>query len=283
MASGSSTAANGTLPFSFFFHCSGSRAAFLVSTSFSAVKTGIILPCALLVLHLGRRRRGPRRHADVLSYNMVLFDLLFVAGALLFLCGTFSALPPLSLLGFHLSLLTFPGPVLLHILACLERYLAVVQPVTYLALRRGTAGARIRNGLLGGVWLLSCGWSAAGTRTLNSPFLPTFLLLGSALLLVTLSSLRVLCVLLRPKPGPGARSSQGARLGAFQTMAAITGAMWMWFLGVLVSLALSTDQGPVEGCVLLVCGYWFTLPSTLVLPLLLLRTARKHPARQGTN
>lgn len=269
-------AGNHTLSFS--FHCSQSRPAFLLSITFFIVKTVIVLPGAVVVLHLGRRRwrrrsSAPTSHADVFTYNMVLFDLLFVAGSLLFLGGSFSALLQMKVVGFYVSLLTFPGPVLLHILACLERYLAVVHPVTYLTLRR-SGGTRIRNLVLVCVWLLCWGWSAGGTETLNFPFLPIFLLLGFALLIVTLSSLRVLCVLIRPKPGQGGRSSQGSKLRAFQTMTAITGTMWMWFLGILVSLALSTDHSQVDGCLLLVGGYWFTLPSTLVLPLLFLHRAR---------
>lgn len=271
-------AENHTLSLS--FHCSRSRPAFLVSLTFFIAKTVIVLPSAVAVLHLGRRRwrrrrsSAPTSHADVFTYNMVVFDLVFIAGFLLFLWGSSSALLQIKLVGFYVSLVTFPGPVLLHILACLERYLAVVHPVTYLTLRR-SGGTRIRNVVLVCVWLLCCGWSAGGTETLNFPFLPVFLLLGSALLIVTLSSLRVLCVLIRPKPGQGGRSSRGSKLRAFQTMTAITGTMWMWFLGVLVGLALSTDHSQVDGCVLLVCGYWFTLPSNLVLPLLFLHRARK--------
>lgn len=267
------------------FHCSQSRPALLVSIIYSSVRTVIVLPCAVAVLHLGRRRRrrssGPTSHADAFTYNVVLFDLLFVAGFLLFLCGSFGLLQT-KMVGFYLSLVSFPGPVLLHIAACLERYLAVAHPVTYLALRR-SGGTRIRDVVLVCVWVLCCGWSAGGTETLNPPFLPTFLLLGLALLIVTFSSLRVLRVLIRPKPGQGRRSGQGSKLRAFQTMTAITGTMWMWFLGVLVSLALSTDHSQVDGCVLLVCGYWFTLPSNLVLPLLFLHRARRLPGPKCKN
>lgn len=276
------------LTLSFSFHCSQSRPAFLVSITFFIVKTVIVLPCAVAVLHLGQQRRrwrrssAPTSHADVFTYHMVLFDLVFIAGFLLFLCGSFSALLQMKIVGFYLSLVTFPGPVLLHIVACLERYLAVVHPVTYLTLRR-SGGTRIRNLVLVCVWLLCCSWSAGGTETVDFPFLPIFLLLGFALLIVTLSSLRVLCVLIRPKPGQGSRSSQGSKLRAFQTMTAIMGTMWMWFLGVLVSLALSTNHSQVDGCVLLVCGYWFTLPSNLVLPLLFLHRARKFSGHKCKN
>lgn len=267
---------------SFLFHCSQSRPAFLVSSIFFTVKAVVVLPCAALVLHLGRRRPpGPASHADVFTYNMVVLDLLFVAGFLLFLGGSSSGLLQVEVLGFYVSLLTFPGPVLLHIVACLERYLAVVHPVAYMRLRR-SGGTRTRTLVLVWVWLLCCCWSAAGTETLKFPFLPVFLLLGSALLIVTLSSLRVMCVLIRPKPGPAGRRCQGSKLRAFRTMTAITGTMWTWFLGflgVLGVLALSADQRRADGCVLLVCGYWFTLPSHLVLPLLFLHRAQKFSGK----
>lgn len=266
---------NHTLSLSFF--CSQSRPALLVSVCFCLVKTSFSVPCAVVVLHLGFQRwrtsSGPPSHTDVFTYHGAVLDLVFVLGGVLFLVGDLCGLLLVKVSGLYLSSCSFPGPVLLHVLTCLERYLAVVHPVIYLRLRR-SRGSRIRDGALVCTWLLCVGWSAAGTRTLTRPFLPTFLLLGLALVFVTLSSLRVLWVLVRPKPGEGGGAS-GSKMRAFQTMTAITATLWMWLLGVLVSLALSTDQGSVDGCVLLVSGYWFTLPSVLVLPLLFLHRAGK--------
>lgn len=267
-------AENHTLTFS--FHCSQSGPAFLVSISFFVFKTAIVLPCAVVVLRLGHqhwRSSATARHADVFTYNVALFDLVFIAGFLLFLCGSFFELLQVKIVAFYLSSAMFPGPVLLHILTCLERYLAVVHPVTYLRLR-GSGGTGIRNVALVCAWLLCFGWSAGGEETVNFPFIPIFLLFGIALTVATSSSLRVLWVLIRPKPGEGGGASR-SKLRAFQTMTAITGTMWMWFLGIMVSLALSTDHRQVDSCLVLVCGYWFTLPSNLVLPLLFLHRRGK--------
>lgn len=245
-------AENHTLTFSFY--CSQSRPAFLVSVSFFVFKTAIVPPCAVVVLHLGHqhwRSSATARQADVFTYNVALLDLVFIAGFLLFLCGSFSELLQVKIVAFYLSASTFPGPVLLHILTCLERYLAVLHPLTYLRLR-GSGGTGIRNVALVCVWLLCFGWSAGGTEMVNFPFI--VLPLGSAWTVTT--------------PAGASRS----KLRTFQTVTAITGTLWMWFLGILVSLALSS-QG--DGGLVLVCGYWFTLPSNLVLPLLVLHRRGK--------
>lgn len=265
--------------------CTQSRVFLLMTNSFLAVKTIIILPLAVVVLHLGyrhwrqQRSAAPTSHTDVLAYHMAVLDLLFVVAVLLSLCGELSGLLLLTTVSYHIYAFTFPGPVLLHILTCLERYLAVVHPVTYLKLRR-SGGSRIWNGFLVCTWLLSLGWGAGGRAALNPPYFPMFILLAFALVTVTLSSLRVLVVLIRPKPGEGGRANQ-SRLRAFQTMAVITGLVWMWFLGSLVTLALGKNISKVVSCVVVGAGFWFTVPSHLVLPLLFLHRAGKLTACKG--
>lgn len=261
------------------YHCSQSRVFSLMAETFVVLKSVIILPLSVVVLHLGYRRWRQQRssattsHTDVLAYHMAVFDLLFVGAFLFSLCGKFSGLLLLTTVSLHIYAFTFPGPVLLHILTCLERYLAVIHPVTYLKLRR-SGGSRIRNWFLVCTWLLSLGWSAGGPSALTPPYFPNIIMLVFAMVTGTVSSLRVLFVLIRPKPGEGSRASQ-SRLRSFQTMVVITGIVWMWFLGGLVSVVLGRDSSEVENCLTVAAGFWLTLPSHLVLPLLFLHRAGK--------
>lgn len=128
------------------------------------------------------------------------------------------------------------------------------------------------------VRLLSFDWG--GLHVLKPEFFlcPGFLLICP---LFNYCSLCVLCLLIRAGPGEVGKDREWvhqSKQRAFHTVMAITGALCMCFTGMLLTLALGTSQvlSYNDGCVLLVSGYWFSLPSNLVLPLLFLHRAGKH-------
>lgn len=266
---------------SFVYYCSESRGAYVVGTAFTVAKMMVVFPLALLVLYLGHQKGSfaAMSHTDIFTYNMACSDVIFVLGSGLYLGGRFSGVYEITIVGLYVSASSFPGPVLLHVATCVERYLAVVHPVTYLGLRQ-SGGTRIRNAVLVCVWLLCIGWTFATSNRSSFPDVEIFSLLGFALTVVSLVSLRVLCVLIRPAPGEAGVNKERAdqsKQRAFHTVMAITAALWMWFSGILVSLALNNSDllSHDDGCMALVCGYWFSLPSNLVLPLLFLHRAGK--------
>lgn len=266
------------------YHCTEVRAAFFIATAFLITKSLLILPFAILFLYLGHQRWQQHRsfattnHSDIFIYQVAILDIFFVLGTVLYLPGKYSSISQLMTAGFYVSNLSFSGSVLFHTMTCAERYLAVVHPVTYLRLRQ-SGGLRIRNMGIVCVWLLCFVWCGVGS--MDFPFIPLFCLLAIALTVVSFFSLRVLCVLIRPGPGEVGGDREWAHQSkqrAFQTIMAITGAQLMWLSGILVSLSMDLSKllDHNDGCVVMVCGYWFSLPSHLVLPSLFLHRARKR-------
>lgn len=176
----------------------------------------------------------------------------------------------------------FYAEILFHLMTCVERYLAVIHPVIYLGLRK-ERGVRIRNASIGCVWLLCFG--STGVTILYLPNYPSILLyclLVVSVAVVSFCSFSVLCVLIGPGPGEGGRGKEQvdqAKDRAFHIITAITVVLWLWFVGLLVCIALisSPQLGPSSTCLVLACTGCLQLPGTLVLPLLYLHRAGKLP------
>lgn len=268
-------------------HCLEYKSALLTSASLTVSKVFIHVPFCILILHLGYqrwRRRGrsfaSASHSDIITYHLVALQLLFVLGGVLYLCGLISQTPNVTEAGIYVSMVIFPGETLLHILTCVERYLAVVRPITYLRLRQ-SGGVRIRNISIGGAWLLSFGWIGVIQLYFPAlPYVPTLCFLVATLVLVLICNVSVLLVLIRP--GPGNMGGERRRVAqtkrkAFCTISAILGVLLVFFIGIILILNLEWSHllSSETGCLLLVSGNLFNLPSNLVLPLLFLHQARR--------
>ncbi|KAI3375869.1 hypothetical protein L3Q82_003768 [Scortum barcoo] len=268
-------------------HCTDSSVGLFISTAYITTNAVLLLPLSILILCLGHRRWRRRSfattsHSDIFTYHMAALELISVFSSAVFFCGTYAGLPEVMKVGYSVVSVVFPGQVMFHILTCVDRYLAVVHPITYLGLKN-VRGVRIRNISIGCVWLLCFAWT--GVRALympEAPVIPYFCLLGFSLVVVSFCSLSVLCVLIRPGPGEVGgdreRVDQSKRR-AFHTIVAIMAVLWFWFTGVLVCLSLEISHilSHNGGCVVLTSSSWFTLPSSLVLPLLFLHRAGKLP------
>ncbi|XP_045921540.1 uncharacterized protein LOC123980989 isoform X2 [Micropterus dolomieu] len=124
------------------FQCFDSRAAVFIYYTFFIIKILLILPLCILILYLGHRRWRQQNitttmsHSDFFTYQMAAVELTSVVASIFFFCGAYTDLPMMTKVGLYVSTMTFPGEMLFHILTCVERYLAVVHPVTYLGLRQ---------------------------------------------------------------------------------------------------------------------------------------------------
>ncbi|TNN38146.1 hypothetical protein EYF80_051684 [Liparis tanakae] len=114
-SSSSLTANSSSINFyDFFLKCSDTSAGIFSVTAFIVTLLLLILPLCVYVIYLGFQRWRQQRsgttmsHSDVFTFHMVVVELFF------------------------------------HTLTCVERYLAVVHPVTYLGLKKGK-GIRLRN------------------------------------------------------------------------------------------------------------------------------------------
>lgn len=273
-----------------FLSCFDSVVSLYISIAYFLTKLVLVLPFVVLVLYLGLRRWWRQRqgtltttsHSDVFIYHVCIFEFIFVIGSVFLYCGWLSGLSEMMSVGLHICTVSFPGPILLHIMTCVDRYLAVVYPVTYLRLRQ-SGGVKIRITSTFCVWLLSSGLGSVGVAKPDFYF---FVLLGFfavSIVIISLFSLQVLCALNRP--GPAEVRGRGEREQVDQSkkrvshiVMAITGAVWMWLIGSLLPIILRMSHlvSDNDGCLLLICGYWFSLPSNLVLPLLYLQRAGKQ-------
>lgn len=219
-------------------------------------------------------------HSDHFTCHMVLMELIGVIGSISFLCGIHINLSQLKAASFFLLSIGLNGQAFLHFLTCLERYLAVVHPVTYRSLRN-SKGIQIRKVTIGISWLLS--FAIQGFFFLEN--LSLYKILGVLYLVLSIAnisfcSFSVLLVLIRPGPGEGGgnrNKTDKTKQRAFFTVTAILGVLSIKFIGFLISSGTITSKQEARNTVCAVMGtaLWFSLPSSLVLPLLYLHRAGK--------
>ncbi|XP_078020887.1 uncharacterized protein LOC144459928, partial [Epinephelus lanceolatus] len=265
-------------------YCLFIRPISFIFTGFNITRFLLLLPLCILVLYLGLQRWQRQRststaaamtHSDIFTYHMVAVELVGLLGCILSCCGVFWEHLDVFTVGYYLWAFTWYGEMFFHILTCVERYLAVVHPVTYLSLR-GERGIRIRNISIGCVWLICVG--ATGLVTLEDiAILWDFCLLGFSLIIMSFCSLSVLCVLIRP--GPGEQGGDTERVDeskrrAFYTIVAILGVLLLRCCGNMMWAALIALEKSDE-CAVMLGDIWFNVPSSLVLPLLFLHRAGK--------
>ncbi|XP_051800000.1 uncharacterized protein LOC127532410 [Acanthochromis polyacanthus] len=271
---------NSDLPL--LIYCYFSRPGSFILTTFSVTVILLLLPLCIFIIYHGLQQwrlngstssAATMSHSDSFTYNMVTMEMIRVSGCALY-CGGITYLN-LLIVGFFLFSFTWYGEMFFHVLTCVERYLAVVHPITYLSLRK-ERGIRIRNISIACVWLLC--FVMMGCMMMGNSFVIVDLsLLTLSLTIVSFCSVSVLCVLIGP--GPGEQGGDRKRVDqskqrAFYTIMVILGVVVVRFSWNLVWSVLSVSVGNAD-CVVLTSGIWFNLPSALVLPLLFLHRAGK--------
>ncbi|XP_051256077.1 uncharacterized protein LOC127363544 isoform X2 [Dicentrarchus labrax] len=262
--------------------CFITRPSSLISFSYFITSTLLLLPLCTFILYLGLQRWRQQRststaammsHSDAFTYHMVTMELIGVFGYILYCYGIYSHHIGVLMAGHYLWTFIWYGQISFNTLTCVERYLAVIHPITYLSLKR-ERGIRIRNISIGCVWLLCC----FGTSLIfaNATFSVELCVSIFSFFVVSFCNISVLCVLIRP--GPGKQGGDRERVDkskqrAFYTMLAILGALLLRCIWNVVWFAfyIMTENGE---CVLMTSGLWFNLPCSLVLPLLFLHRAR---------
>ncbi|XP_047194907.1 uncharacterized protein LOC118102374 [Hippoglossus stenolepis] len=252
---------------------------------FTSANILLLLPLYILVLYTGvqqwrcqRSVQGGRStsQSDLFTYNMVAMELVGLFGLFFYSYGIYADSSKMLRLGTLAFYFVFPGQSLFHCLVCVEHYLAVVHPITYLRLKE----TKIRIISIGCVWLLCSLWIAV--RAICCHSVPTVLflcILGFSIILVLFCNLSVLHVLIRPRPGEVGGGRDGvdqSKQRAFRIIMAIFGALLSRFVGFFMSFTLANMVFLRRDlCVLLNSGIWLTLPGSLVLPLLFLHRAGK--------
>ncbi|CAB1424373.1 unnamed protein product [Pleuronectes platessa] len=249
---------------------------------FTITKILLILPLCILVLFVGHQRwrqRSPGAtlsHFDILSYHLVTIEILNVIRAILNSWITYADVPSVRI-AFKIAFsVSFPGQLFYQCLTSIDRYLAVVHPIIYLRLRNRNAVQIIY--ISSGFALLLCAavFVVFYERALELTLIPVFSVLVLSLIVVSFCSLSVLHALKRPGPGEGGGADQ-FKQRAFKTTMAILMVLLLWFVGILVGYAVGISGAVVDQCLPSSIGAFFSLPGSLVIPLLFLHRVRKLP------
>ncbi|KAI9531402.1 hypothetical protein NQZ68_041613 [Dissostichus eleginoides] len=124
-----------------------------------------LIPLSFFVLRLGFQRWKQQRCgcstavtnlSDFVTYNLVVLELIAALGAAIAITGRLIGDPVVAKAGLLIWIFPWYGQMLFPILSCVERYLAVVHPITYLVLKQ-VSGVRIRNIATAYIWLLCFG------------------------------------------------------------------------------------------------------------------------------
>ena len=250
----------------------------------------LLFPVLILVLYVGFQRWRKQRsvatsakmsHSDIFTFHIVVPEMICALGSCFFCCGAYTNQRILRIVGSYLYGFVAPGQTLLHLLTCVERYLAVCHPITYVRLRQ-SGGAKIRNISIGGVWLFCFGSLYLSNVNLYFNLIYSFLFLFLSSTVVALCSFSVLWTLNRPGPGEvggNRKRVDRSKQRAFYTMVVIMGTLSLRFSSTLVALAIRyTGLSKSVKCIVESSAILLNLPSSLVLPLQFLHRAGKLPS-----
>lgn len=251
---------------------------------YTATNCIVLLPLCLFVCFVAFQRwreqtfSRTNRPTDLLTYHQLVTELLSIFGWIISIGGFYTRLMGMIRAGLYLT--SFGMQMNFHLLACVERYLAVVQPITYLKLKKRHWILTI-NIIIFWAWLISFGINSLmfqDKSLLISKIVISVLVLVIAIVLFC--SISTLGVLIRSRPGDRSgrrRHSEKSKLRAFYTIMSIMAVLLVRLGGYILAISVyalsQLDEATVYG--ILLSGPWFCLPSGLVLPLLYLHRVGK--------
>ncbi|XP_067380430.1 uncharacterized protein [Channa argus] len=277
--------------------CSRSTTGVSIFTAFSITNIVVIFPMSFVVLYLGFRQWRQQcsiptavttSNSDIFTYNMVTMLLIEVLASSLYCVGGYANIVEIITFLYDFFCTMWSVKMQFHMLTCVERYLAVVHPVTYHGLKN-KGGVRIRRLSIVCVWLQLFLWVGLIPVTSANVNLIVFICyLVTAFIVISSCSLSVLCALRRPGPGEVGGDKEQVnqlKLRAFHTITAIMGTLLLSVAGVLVCAAIyaSALLKYNDSCVVMMSFVLFSVPSSLVLPLLYLHRAGKLPGGTHKN
>lgn len=268
--------------------CLTSPAGTAITMAFAITSLLVLFPLYIFILYKGvqqwRQTKTTMSHTDIFTYHMVVIELLSVIGSVVLTFGVSTKLSWLSQMGVVILSLNYFGQVLLHVLTCIQRYLAVVYPIIYLRLKN-EKGIKIRNTAIGCFWLLSLAWGSTITMHTESSFSFIILLYTTLvlffILVLNLSIVYVLIGLGPKREGGRKQQCDPSKLKILFTAMAILGALLFRFCWAITSIVVMNSEHIEEfkRCSFSMSMLWINLPSSLVLPVLFLQKERKR-ARQ---
>lgn len=262
--------------------CCFTTAGSIIIISFNIVISFTQLPLNIFVMYLLVHQwlQNPAKsksHSDVFTFQMVTVGLMTVLASLLLCLGIHFCMLQLVSVVLNIFIVLFYGELFFHLLTCLDRYLAVAKPVTYLSLR-SDKGIRIRNIIIACVWLVGFPSLTMGFIR-ESEFIFIYCIMVFFLIIMIFCNIRILFILIRPLPGDNRQpKADQSKMKAFYTILIIMTALMLKFGWDTISgrlIYLVQLQWELK-CVIMMSTIWTTLPINMVLPLLLLYRKRKQ-------
>lgn len=263
--------------------CLFTPAGFTIMTSFAITLFFILLPLFLFVIYLGLQQwlqQHPAKfmsHSDVFTFNMIIIEITNVIGSIIICVGTYTYTLQMITLGTYIFAFNFHGQIFFHLLICLERYLAVVHPITYLTLRK-EKGIKIRNIFVVGVWVMCFASLSILLLKDGGDEIVLGFVVVPILITVIFCNLNILMVLIRPHPGNRrCQKVDKSKMIAFCIIFVIMFVLLLRFGWDLFSIRLicSFKFQLEQVCIIIMSTVWTSIPSSTVLPLIFLYRARK--------
>lgn len=265
-------------------HCMDSSSTVVLLFFYTATNCILLLPLCLFVCFVAFQRwrqqttSRTNRPTDLITYHQLLAELLSISGWIISILSLYTRLMGMIRVGIYLS--SFGMQMNFHLLACVERYLAVVHPISYLRLKE-RHWILTRNIIIFWTWMISFGINFL--LFMEKSVLISIITICAFVLIIAnvlFCSISALSVLIRSRPGDrsGRREHVGkSKLRAFYSIMSIMAVLLVRLGGYILAISVyalsQLDETTV--CGILLSAPWFCLPSVLVLPLLFLHRAGK--------
>ncbi|KAJ0006183.1 hypothetical protein NQD34_013456, partial [Periophthalmus magnuspinnatus] len=183
------------------------------------------------------RSSKPAAYSDILTFNNIIFEFMNIFALLVYCSGTFVKDFTLIVYGLSVFSVICCGQTILHVLMCVERYVAVVHPVMYLKLKQTKTGERIRNVCIICVWLsfdVSIGFVYISRD--NDTMLPYYIVLAICMVVVLFCTFTVLHTLVKRSPGENTHKQRidPSKRKALKTIMLILVALVLRIIGIPV-------------------------------------------------
>ncbi|KAJ0006176.1 hypothetical protein NQD34_013449, partial [Periophthalmus magnuspinnatus] len=226
----------------------------------------VVFPICVSILYLGlQQRKGLAKisHSDAFTFHVAAVQIVNVLSSLVTVIGVHFC-DSLVLAGNYMFFVCSSVLLAFQCLTCGERYVAVVHPLTYLRLKKNILA---RNIICGLVWLLCVFQALSGSfvNTTSLEFVSVYVGIASVLVYILFCNVSVLAVLLRPRPGDGARKNQSTKR-AFCTISTILGTLMLRGLGdIMGSVFIVSEEYSAEiRCGLWTSVAWLSFPCNLI-------------------
>lgn len=269
-------------------YCLKSNITISLFTGFTITYSLVLLPLLIAVLYVANqqwRKQGPASTSpsDLITYHMTVMETIGILAAIFTCFGLYFEIW-CTLAVFQVFFISLCGQMSFHTLTCVERYLAVIHPITYMRMRKSSR-LIARDIIIWHVWLLNCALLYIIIKEKNIFLIVYLIQQALSLAIISFCSIAILRVLRQSEVGSSLKEKvDQSKQRAFNTITAILGTLLIRFgINVLCSTIYATGQiNHNDVCVMVNSSYWFGLPSSLVIPLLFLHRAGKLPCH-GNN